>query len=220
MKGRQIVALLWKDAIAHGRLIVLVQVFEVVFLAVLARARQHDAADLAFLVALPNGLMLLTWGFWLVSREKTRRTLGWLRTLPIDDSVLVGEKYLAQALCVVPFWLLTSWLFARDFFWSSGVLVEVIVVLLLLTAGALSVSGRLVFTEKGHQVLFVVIYSTPAILVLIGGKSPRMARAVLDFWAQPWAKSAIALLLAAMYLSIYLSTVAWLRRSETYRLCE
>src|SRR5262245_35460683 len=98
MKVRQTLALLIKDAQAHGRMIGVSVIGTVVALGFFSTRRSaNSAVALAATVLMWNvALSILAWCDWLIGREKTKGTWGWLRTLPIDETVLVGEKYLAH----------------------------------------------------------------------------------------------------------------------------
>jgi hypothetical protein len=215
-------ALLWKDLQAHGRTIGLVQVGVVAFLALIAgRHEARGAVDLAFTVAMPNAMLsVMAWGDWLVGREKTRGTWGWLRTLPVDDSVLLGEKYLAQLLCALPLWLLTSWLFAREVFWTTGPLMPLISSLILITFGAVTIGARLIFRDKIARLVSIGVFMIPAFIAKLAGDRPDLVQAALRFWTDGFGQPLAAAALETLYVSLFFGTLAWLRRTETPRLLE
>jgi len=222
MLNTRIRALAAKDLQLHWRAIVTSQL-AIVGVILLGKAmRPHGRpAELAVLVFTLNYLLAGYWGEWLVSREKGKGTVAWLRSLPVTDFDLVTSKLVAQAFCIVSLWALSSGLSLWDFFFPRLMATWAVVLLAILTFGALSLTCRWRFRQKAGQVLpFALAAGLIVPFVLArrwGADVPRQLEAL---WTHGGGKAAVALALVVCYLAIWWGTLAWIRRSDTSRLVE
>jgi hypothetical protein len=168
-----------------------------------------------------NFVFAAYWGDWLVSREKLKGTSAWLRSLPVTDFDLVTSKLVAQGLCIVGMWVLSTGLFV----WQALVYAHpgtwIVLLLALLAFGALSLACRWRFRQKLGQVLPVaLVFVLVSALMLLDRVAPAVARPFEASWSAGTVKIAVAVALAACYGGTWWATVAWMRRSDTSRLVE
>ncbi len=172
-------------------------------------------------VFLVNAMASSFWGEWLISREKTKGTFLWLRTLPIGDAELVASKFASQAIWCSALWIPSSLLLAPGALTSDGWPTWGVVSLILLVGGAVVVATRWRFQQKMAQAAPMVAAPLLAIGFLIADAAGLVGTRVLaDWWATSAGKATTAALLAATYGATIWATGAWVSRSETTRFLE
>jgi hypothetical protein len=218
-KWRQISALLWKDLLVHGRQVGLLQLAIIVGHYVLLR--ESDTTNRIMEAISFNAFMTMNWSRWLISREKTRQTFGWLRTLPLHDSVIVSEKYFAYAFCCGPLWIVMSLMRTREIFWTRSGAPGLAILLALLIFGGISILTQLMFREKvGQMIPFFSLFGGAFATTIFLGKNRSIAQHLVDFWRWTWGPPLILGALLLIYLAIFSATVKWFQQSETYLLLE
>jgi len=220
--NKRIRTLVGKDLRIHGRSIVVTQcaVIGLGFLAVALRP-QAPQADLAVPLFSFNLLLAGYWGDWFVSREKLKGTVAWLRSLPVADYDLVTSKLVAQAICSVTLWVLTSGVFLWGFFVPGRVATWAVLQLALLAFGALSLACRWRFHQKVGQTLpFAVLFVPVALLVVTKRLRADLYGQLGAMWDAPGAQLAAAVVMLIAYAAVWWGTLAWMRGSDTSRLVE
>ncbi|MEO8076123.1 MAG: hypothetical protein ABI818_07325 [Acidobacteriota bacterium] len=189
-------------------------------LAGLVKPDASEASGTSLIVNL-NFILVLVWGDWLVSREKTKGTIGWLRTLPVPEETMVTAKVATYMLGCVSLWIASTVLYCRHFYFPARWREWVLVLCALMFFGTVSVCGRFRFRQKLGQVLpplvlgvlagayYVLVRMAPAetARLTVRGMQPR--------FVVPEAAGILALSVAVVWV-----TVAWLRRAETFQLVE
>ena len=174
-----------------------------------------------FPVFLVNAMAASFWGEWLISREKTKGTFLWLRTLPIGDTELVASKFASQAVWCSALWIPSSLLLAPGALPSDRWPTWGVLYLILLVGGASIVATRWRFQQKMAQAAPIMVAPLLAIVFLFADSAGLVGTRVLaDWWASPVGKATTAALLAATYGATIWATTAWVSRSETTRFIE
>ncbi len=181
---------------------------------------QTEAALTAFVTNL-NLLATLLWAEWLVSREKTKGTVAWLRTLPITDRELVTAKFCTHALWCLTFWTLTSATFLRGRFFPHDPGRWVVLLLAFVVFGGMSVATRWRFSQKLGHVLPPAVVLLAISPVLVARRVGFEAGAVLaQVWSSTTGQLGAGAALVALYLILGWTTASWVARADTYRLVE
>ena len=219
MRGRHLLALIGNDARLHGRAIALTQIGAVALIWLASRLpRSADA--LAGLVFNLNFLLALLWGDWLISREKLKGTVGWLRTLPIDDRDLVTAKFVSTTICAASLWILTS-MSALSGYYSQRVSTWLILCLCIVAFAGVSVAVRWRFTQKLGLVVPLLVVMVPVLVLIVAKQDrPDMVRAIYSVWGGSEGRIGIAAGLLALLVAAHGITVRWVRDSDTFRLLE
>lgn len=217
MTTKRIGALVKNEIRLHGQGALMVQAAILLLLVVGYQLRPGSGAAFALLVNC-NWMTALAWSEWLVSREKTKGTIGWLRSLPVSDSEIVTAKFVAHALCCAVFWAGTSWL-ALDVFrpdpesWVVGQLA-------LLTLGGLSIASRWRFSQRLGS-LAPLLVLLPIVLLFRSPTVQRVAMPLLTaLWASGSGKLVAMAALAAAYATTWGATILWVARVDTSDLIE
>ncbi|MGH9741706.1 MAG: ABC transporter permease [Candidatus Acidiferrum sp.] len=217
-------SLVGNDLRLHGRGIAWVQLGILGFIALLlwvnkAKPTSTVGANVAFIFNI-NFLIAVLWGEWLVSREKTKGTLAWLRSLPVSDRSIVTAKFLTCALCVVSLWVLSS-IFVHSYFFPSHWVTWGVYLLCLLGFSVCSLSGRWRFRQKLGMMLPLVLVLAPLLAILLADKAGfHVVQTLAAFYADPMGKELIVVALVAFCGGIWWATVRWVSRSDTYELLE
>lgn len=222
MNARPLLVLVGNDLALHGRSLAAAHAGAVAMLAAgawLAPARPEGA--LVSLVFNVNVLGTLVWADWLVSREKTKGTVAWLRTLPIPDHALVGAKFCTHALCCVSCWLATSLPFAYGHFFPGRAGTWGVLMLALVTFGGVSVATRWRFPQKlGHVLPPLVVLALVMPVMVAQRAGVDVEAGFAPFWGHWSGRAVVAAVLATLYGSLEWATIWWVARSDTPRLVE
>ncbi len=222
MRTRQTLTLVRKDLRLHGMAIG-ATVAAVVVLLYSVNAIKPSATDTSAvgLILNLNLVMVLVWGDWLVSREKTKGTIGWLRTLPVTSGALVMSKIATYMLACVTLWVASTILFVPHYFFPHAWLLWLALQSMLIFAGTLSVCGRFRFRQKVGQLLPLVVIGVPLVGLLALRRTMPEAVAhvqVIAFGGSGLAAISAALL--ALSAGIVTITSAWIDGAETFELAE
>ncbi len=225
MWNRQVRTLIGNDLRLHGRGIAWVELGMLGFIALVLWAnRSRPTSTPAVNVSLVfnvNFLIAILWGEWLVSREKTKGTLAWLRTLPVSDQDIVTAKFLTCALCCVSMWISSSLLFVRSYFFPSHWASWWIYQICLLGFATFSLSARWRFRQKLGMILPLLTIFVPLLAVLLADEAGiHILRHLATFYSEPRGKGWVAAGLVAFCGGVWWATVNWVSRSETYELLE
>jgi hypothetical protein len=220
VSGRRLWALVTKDLQIHGRAIAAAQVFVVGLPALAFQLRPADPSVQMSLVLNVNLIVAALWGEWLISREKTKGTLAWLRTLPVSDTEIVAAKWLVSAACILTSWTTTTLIFFAPWVvthWADwGTLA-----LGLILFGSLGLACRWRFGQKVGQALPFVFVGT--VLIAILALDDRVAPALewlRTVWATPLGRVGVGASLLLAYGAVFWLVLAWVTRSDTTALVE
>lgn len=220
MSGRRLWALVAKDLQIHGRAIAAAQVFVVGLPALAFHLRPAEPSAQMSLVLNVNLIVAALWGEWLISREKTKGTLAWLRTLPVSDTEIVAAKWLVSASCIFASWTSTTLIFFAPWVATHWVAWGTLALGLILF-GSLGLACRWRFGQKVGQALPFVLVGTVllAILALDARVAPALdwLRAV---WASPLGRGAVVASLLLAYGTVFWLVQSWVSRSDTTELVE
>ncbi len=211
--------LIGKDLRLHGSAIALAMAGALALLAAGTQLAPQGIGPRVSLVFNVNILLTLLWSEWLVTRERSKRTFAWLRTLPVDDRVLAGSKFVTAAGCCVLFWSLSTSLFARELWQPTGV--GVTLLCMVLSFGGLGIAARLRFSWRIGQLAPLCIVGLPVLLFIVfAGNGTTRRDALIALWTAPWGRTVVAASLFLVYCVIVLITVHWLTRAETVDLVD
>ena len=218
MNARTLMALLAKDLRLHGLpLLLLVGVLLAACAGVTQFAPNRDPVP-GFVFNM-NMLAPLLLSEWLITRERTKRSFAWLRSLPVDDRTVAGGKFLYAAGVSVALWTTSSALFAPVLWspWSTGLVLQCS----LLVLGALLIGARWRTNWRYGPMAALAVFAGPILifLALMGEGTARRA-AVVALWNAPYGPPLAAAGLLLLYLSIIWSTVRWVERADTYQLVD
>jgi ABC-2 family transporter protein len=222
MFNKQVRALIGNDLRLHWRGVAALQLGLLGFMALLFWvALAKPTPVVASAVVNCNILAIIQFGNWIVSREKTKGTFAWLRTLPISDREIVTAKMLTCALWCISMWVSSSLLFARNFFFPGHWPTWVIYQLALLGGATFSLAGRWRFREKLGIILPGVAFLVPWAGILLMDKAGiPVVRYLAAFYSGPGDKGLVIVGLAIFCAGIRWATVTWVSRSDTYELLE
>jgi len=221
VRGHSLRALVANDLALHGRGIAVTMVAGLALFLLTTRLKPSPAVTEVSLIFNVNLLTTLLWGEWLISREKTKGTFAWLRTLPVPDHVVVLAKFVTAAVVASLFWTISSLTFVSDFFLPSRIGLWVVLQSLIVTFGAAGVAARWRFGQKVGQTLPMLVVLVPLLLLVLAGEAAAPLRATAAaWWAHPAGQASVAAALAAVYGVVVRLTVWWVRASETHRLTE
>ncbi len=166
-----------------------------------------------------NIVLTLLWSEWLVTRERSKRTIGWLRTLPVDDRVLAGTKFATAAGFAVLLWVVSTAMFAPELWQPAATGVVLFCVVLL--CGGLSVAVRLRFSWRVGQILPLCVLGVPLLLFLVLAEDGTARRDdLIALWNAPWGRAAVAGLLLFLYGATVAMAASWLARADTVDLID
>ncbi len=213
MWTRQLGALLLKDLQLHGLAMALAIGGLVLVTMSTANALPERLAAFHIVLVFNLNFILaaLVWSDWLISRERSKRTFAWLRTMPVDDRVLAGSKFIAVGAAGILCWCLTSALIAPEFRPSPATWLALQCVLLLL--GAISVSAVWRLNPKLGQIVQLSLVIVPSILFGVVTTRAAWSIAALEQW-NAW----IAAGLLMVYAATVIGTMRWVNRAETNEL--
>lgn len=219
MTTRHVVALIGKDLRIHWKGVAAAHAgsLAIIGLGVALGNPQEGSVLLAFVSNL-NFLCALLWGEWFVSREKTKGSFAWLRTLPIRTVDLCLSKFAITGICVISLWTLTSLAYLRGDFRSSPVAWMVEQVGLLLFSATV-VASRMLFRQKLGQVLPLLLVLPIALLAVLAERF-RFLDEVVAYWGTVGGRVAAALALGAAYGGVCALTIRLVGGAETRRLVE
>ena len=218
MNARTLMALLAKDLRLHGLpLLLLVGVLLAACAGVTQFAPNRDPVP-GFVFNM-NMLAPLLLSEWLITRERTKRSFAWLRSLPVDDRTVAAGKFLYAAVVSVVLWTTSSALFAPGLWsvWTTGLVLQCS----LLVLGALLIAARWRTNWRYAPMAAMGVFAGPILvfLALMGEDTARRA-ALTALWNAPSGPPLAAAGLLLLYVSIIWSTVRWIERADTYRLVD
>ena len=218
MNARLLWILMAKDLRLHGLPLLLVFAAILSFVGLMIRFVPSDASPVG-LVTNVNMLIPLMFSEWFIARERSTRSLAWLRSLPVDDRTLALSKFLLASACGVVLWTVSTGLFARQVWQSRG---EPLVTLCALAAfGALCVATRWrVNWHLAHMIPFGILAALLLAGVLVAREGTRARAALIAFWSAPYGPLLMAAGLLLVYLGIVWSTIRWVERSDTWQLVD
>lgn len=219
MVNHRVRVLLLKDLRLHGRGVALIQAAAVALVWIMLALRPADMGRQVGLLFNVNFLLTGLWGEWLVSREKTKGTFGWLRSLPIADRDLVAAKFAGAALYALVLWAAMSGILAASYFMERP-MEWLLRAMALVTFGGVTLAARWRFTQKMGQTLpfaLVLVLLLGVAAAQRGGPAPAAAVA---FIRSSGGQLAIAVGLLTCYLFTVGATAMWVRRSDTSLLVE
>ena len=219
MTTRHLLALLGKDLRIHWKGVAAAHAgaLAIIGLGLALGNPQADGALLAFVSNL-NFLCALLWGEWFVSREKTKGSFAWLRTLPIGAADLCLSKFAISGLCVLSLWTLTSLAYLRHDF-RNAFAVWVVELAALLLFSAVVVASRMLFRQKLGQTLPLLL-ALPFVLIALLAERLGFLDEVLALWQPAGGKAAIAAGLVLACGAVSACTIRRVRVAETRRLLE
>ena len=218
MKTRTLVALLAKDLRLHGLpSLLLMAALLAACAGVTLFAPSRDAIPgFAFNM---NMLAPLLLSEWLITRERSKRSFAWLRSLPVDDRTVAGGKFLYAAVFSAVLWPMSSALFAPVLWspWSTGLVLQCS----LLVLGALLIAARWRTNWRYAPMAALGVFAGP-ILIFLGlmGEGTARRAALAALWNAPYGPPLAAAGLLVLYVSIVWSTVRWVERADTYQLVD
>jgi hypothetical protein len=208
-----------KDARLHGRAASAVIVGTLIFLATLVFFIPQGVGPRVALVFNINFLLALLWSEWLITRERSKRTFAWLRTLPIDDRALAGSKFVASAGLSGLFWVLSIALFAREFWRPVGT--WIVLLTLVLAFGGLAIAAKWRFSWRVGHIGPLVVFAAPLLLFMaIAGDGTDRRDAVMALWNAPWGRSVVSVSVFLFYVAIVIITTRWVARADTVDLVD
>ena len=220
MTTRHILALMRKDLRIHWKGVAAAHAGALAITTTgIALGNPQENGALPAFVSNVNFLAALLWGEWFVSREKTKGSLAWLRTLPISAAALCLSKFAVCGLAVASLWTLTSLVFLRDEFLPDAPAVWAVELLGLLLFSATVVASRMLFRQKLGQTLPLLLVLPIVLIALLAERSGSLD-AALALWRTPAGKAAAALVLAAAFGGVCALTVRLVASAETRRLVE
>ncbi len=156
---------------------------------------------------------------WLITRERSKRSFAWLRSLPVDDRAVAAAKFLYAGMVSAVVWTVSSALFAPVLWsrWSTGLVLQCS----LLVLGALLIGARWRTNWRYAHGVALAVFAGPILifLALVGEDTARRA-ALVAWWNAPYGPPLAAAGLLLMYVSIIWSTVRWVERADTYQLVD
>lgn len=205
----------------HGWGILTTQAGALALLALVFTLRPSNAAQEMALAFNLNLILTSLWGEWLISREKTKGTFAWLRTLPLGDAELVRAKFVTAAIWTVLLWSCSSILLARGHMVTDRLEVWFAALGVLLTFGAFTLACRWRFGQKIGQTLPFAVVLLLLLLFMAADRAGHAARPqMVAWWQSPAGRAGVIVALGATYLLTVRFTELWVRRSETWRLIE
>ena len=156
---------------------------------------------------------------WLITRERSKRSFAWLRSLPVDDRAVAAGKFLYAAAASAVLWAASSALFARVLWspWSTGLVLQCS----LLVLGALLVGARWRTSWRYAHGVALAVFAGPILLFLaLMGEDTARRAALVALWHAPYGPPLAAAGLLLVYVSIVWSTVRWVERADTYQIVD
>ena len=156
---------------------------------------------------------------WLITRERSKRSFAWLRSLPVDDRTVAVGKFLYAAVVSAVLWTASSTLFAPVLWspWSTGLVLQCS----LLVLGALLIGARWRTNWRYAHGVALAAFAGPILifLALMGEDTARRA-AVVALWKAPYGPPLAAAGLLLIYVSTIWWTVRWVERADTHQLVD
>jgi hypothetical protein len=167
-----------------------------------------------------NLIVAALWGEWLISREKTKGTLAWLRTLPVSDTEIVAAKWLVSAGCILISWTSTTLIFFAPWVASHWVTWGTIALGLVLF-GSVGLACRWRFGQKVGQALpFVLVGSVLLAILSLGDRAAPALEWLRTAWATPLGRGVVVALLLLAYGAVFWLVQSWVSRGDTSDLVE
>ncbi|HIE91473.1 MAG TPA: hypothetical protein EYQ83_00855 [Acidobacteria bacterium] len=219
MWTRQVRTFLAKDARLHGRAAAVVIVGTLIAIATLVVFIPQGVGPQVALVFNINFLLALLWSEWLITRERSKGTFAWLRTLPTDDRALAGSKFVASAGLTVLLWTLSTTLFAREFWRPVGT--WIVLLTLLLTFGGLAIAAKWRFSWRVGHIGPLLAFAAPLLLFMtVAGDGTERRDALIALWNAPWGRTVVSVAFCLVYVAIVVITTRWVTRADTVDLVD
>ena len=218
MKPSILVTLLAKDLRLHGLPLLLMMG---VVLAACAGVMQFvpNRRPIPGFVFNVNMFFSILMSEWLITRERSKRSFAWLRSLPVDDRTVAAGKFLYAAVVSAVLWTASSALFAPVLWspWSTGLVLQCS----LLVLGALLIGARWRTNWRYAHGIALAIFAGPILifLALVGEDTARRA-ALVALWNAPYGPPLAAAGLLLIYVSTIWWTVRWVESANTYQLVD
>lgn len=218
MKPPILVTLLAKDLRLHGLPLLLMMG---VVLAACAGVMQFvpNRRPIPGFVFNVNMFFSILMSEWLITRERSKRSFAWLRSLPVDDRTVAAGKFLYAAVVSAVLWTASSALFAPVLWspWSTGLVLQCS----LLVLGALLIGARWRTNWRYAHGIALAIFAGPILifLALVGEDTARRA-ALVALWNAPYGPPLAAAGLLLIYVSTIWWTVRWVESANTYQLVD
>ena len=218
MKPSILVTLLAKDLRLHGLPLLLMMG---VVLAACAGVMQFvpNRRPIPGFVFNVNMFFSILMSEWLITRERSKRSFAWLRSLPVDDRTVAAGKFLYAAVVSAVLWTASSALFAPVLWspWSTGLVLQCS----LLVLGALLIGARWRTNWRYAHGVALAVFAGPILifLALVGEDTARRA-ALVALWNAPYGPALAAAGLLLVYVSTIWWTVRWVERADTYQLVD
>jgi hypothetical protein len=175
----------------------------------------------AALVTSLNFILMLLWGDWLVSREKTKGTIAWLRTLPVPDHAIVLAKVATYMAGCLSMWVASTLLYVPQFFFPARWREWLITLCVLMFAGTVSVCGRFRFSQKVGQVLPPAVLGLLMVIYYLALRvAPAGTMRLSAMATRPSMTGVVVLSILGLSGAVVAVTIAWMRRAETVELTE
>lgn len=218
MKPSILVTLLAKDLRLHGLPLLLMMG---VVLAACAGVMQFvpNRRPIPGFVFNVNMFFSILMSEWLITRERSKRSFAWLRSLPLHDRTVAAGKFLYAAVVSAVLWTASSALFAPVLWspWSTGLVLQCS----LLVLGALLIGARWRTNWRYAHGVALAVFAGPILifLALVGEDTARRA-ALVTLWNAPYGPALAAASLLLVYVSTIWWTVRWVERADTYQLVD
>jgi hypothetical protein len=181
-------------------------------------ARIDSAASL---ITSLNFILMMLWGDWLVSREKTKGTIGWLRTLPVPDHAIVLAKVATYMTGCTLMWVASTLLYVPRFFFPGRWREWLITLCVLMFVGTVSVCGRFRFSQKLGQVLPPAVLGVLLATYYLGLRvAPEATVRLATMATRPEMVGVFAASILGLSGAVIAVTIVWMGRAETFELTE
>ena len=218
MKPPILVTLLAKDLRLHGLPLLLMMG---VVLAACAGVMQFvpNRRPIPGFVFNVNMFFSILMSEWLITRERSKRSFAWLRSLPVDDRTVAAGKFLYAAVVSAVLWTASSALFAPVLWspWSTGLVLQCS----LLVLGALLIGARWRTNWRYAHGVALAVFAGP-ILIFLGlvGEDTARRAALVALWNAPYGPPLAAAGLLLIYVSTIWWMVRWVERADTHQLVD
>ncbi len=156
---------------------------------------------------------------WLITRERSKHSFAWLRSLPVDDRTVAVGKFLYAAVVSVVLWTASSAVFAPGLWspWSTGLVLQCS----LLVLGALLIGTRWRTSWRYGLLAALAVFLGPILIFLaVAGEDTARRAALVALWNAPYGPPLAAAGLLLIYVSTIWWTVRWVERADTYQLVD
>ena len=214
----RVAALVAKDLRLHGYAVGLFHVGACILFWVVLQTRPETRSGAPQFIISVNFMGGFLFSEWLITREKTKGTFAWLRTLPISATELYVSKVAAVSFYTISLWGLSSLLFLRQLSFPSDWASWFVWQALFLDAALVAVAARWRYSQKLGYVLPILVIGVVGVVGFwitgMVGEPMQLA------WQTLSGKLFIATALFAVYGAVGWITWQWVSRSETRKFLE